>query len=192
MGLSVSTPAFLLKTVFTKVPQAYPGKWDTIALILTKKKNSCGDRGSRERWIWYPAQNQKESLFRSFFGCLVHSPGNSQRLSFFSFTVGVYAASSTATLNGYGVVSTGSITITSSTQKLNFIAANHRDADVRMWVRNDTTGGYLYGPVTLWSEGSTHGPRSTPYTNLKNGKYRLYLECISSAPCYATGKLYHQ
>ncbi|MGA8943609.1 MAG: hypothetical protein WB502_12985 [Thermoactinomyces sp.] len=113
-------------------------------------------------------------------------------MSFFSFTVGVYAASSTATLNGYGVVSTGSITITSSTQKLNFIAANHRDADVRMWVRNDTTGGYLYGPVTLWSEGSTHGPRSTPYTNLKNGKYRLYLECISSAPCYATGKLYHQ
>ncbi|SFJ18706.1 hypothetical protein SAMN05421852_105162 [Thermoflavimicrobium dichotomicum] len=109
-----------------------------------------------------------------------------------TYTVGVYAASSSCTLDGYGTVSTAAITITSSTQKLNFTATNNRDADVIMWVRNDTTGGYLYGPVTLWNEGSTHGPRPTPYTNLKSGQYRLYLQCASSLPCHATGRLYTQ
>jgi hypothetical protein len=111
---------------------------------------------------------------------------------FTAFTAGVYAASSSCTLDGYGTVSTAAIKITSSTQKLNFVATNHRDADVVMYVRNDTTGGYLYGPVTLWTEGSQHGPRATPFTNLKSGDYRLYLKCESAAPCYATGRLYTQ
>jgi hypothetical protein len=47
---------------------------------------------------------------------------------FTAFTAGAYAASSSCTLDGYGTVSTAAIKITSSTQKLNFVATNHRDA----------------------------------------------------------------
>ncbi|PFD96781.1 hypothetical protein COE15_20850 [Bacillus cereus] len=101
------------------------------------------------------------------------------------------AASSSTVLDGYGTVSSAPIYITSPYQKLNFQAINYRSADVKMWVKNDTTGGVLFSK-TLWSEGSRVDPRNPPYTNLKNGKYRIYLQCDSLAPCYASAKIYTQ